>query len=96
MTSIKETPAAFTDMLVSGYGGQEPALVLGAALEGSVVHQQPLVRLPLATVNRSVMARRRISRWASLARVGATASGGGSSSGAGASGRRAASAVPRM
>jgi DNA helicase HerA-like ATPase len=52
MTSIKETPAAFTDMLVSGYGGQEPALVLGAALEGSVVHQQPLVRLPLATVNR--------------------------------------------
>ena len=52
MTSIKESPAAFTDMLVSGYGGNEPALVLGAALEGSVVHQQPLVRLPLATVNR--------------------------------------------
>src|SRR4029450_4627225 len=52
MTSIKGSPAAFTDMLVSGYGGEDPALVLGAALEGSVVHQKPQVRLPLATVNR--------------------------------------------
>jgi DNA double-strand break repair helicase HerA and related ATPase len=52
MTSIKGSPAAFADMLVAGYGSEEPALVLGAALEGSVVHQQPPVRLPLSTVNR--------------------------------------------
>jgi DNA helicase HerA-like ATPase len=42
----------FRDMLIEGYGSQEPGLVLGAALEGAMVHQEPKVRLPLATVNR--------------------------------------------
>jgi DNA helicase HerA-like ATPase len=44
--------SAFTDMLASGYGTGEPALVLGAALEGSQVHQEPKIRLPLSMVNR--------------------------------------------
>jgi DNA helicase HerA-like ATPase len=51
MPSTKES-AAFADMLATGYGTEESALVLGAALEGSVVHQHPSVRLPLASVNR--------------------------------------------
>ncbi|HEY5939802.1 MAG TPA: helicase HerA-like domain-containing protein, partial [Gemmatimonadales bacterium] len=43
---------AFTEMLASGYGTDEPSLVLGAALEGSQVHREPKIRLPLAMVNR--------------------------------------------
>ena len=43
---------AFTDMLATGYGTDEPCLVLGAALEGSQVHQEPKVRLPLSMANR--------------------------------------------
>jgi len=44
--------SAFTDMLAAGYGTDEPSLVLGAALEGSQVHQQPKIRLPLSMANR--------------------------------------------
>jgi hypothetical protein len=44
--------SAFTDMLATGYGTEEPSLVLGAALEGSQVHQTPKIRLPLSTTNR--------------------------------------------
>ena len=44
--------SAFTDMLAAGYGSDEPSLVLGAALEGSQVHQEPKIRLPLAMANR--------------------------------------------
>ena len=43
---------AFTDMLAAGYAADEPSLVLGAALEGPQVHQEPKVRLPLSMVNR--------------------------------------------
>ena len=43
---------SFRDMLVEGYGAQEPGLVLGAALEGATVHPEPKVRLPLAMANR--------------------------------------------
>jgi len=43
---------AFTDMLAAGYATEEPSLVLGAALEGTQVHQEPKVRLPLAMANR--------------------------------------------
>jgi DNA helicase HerA-like ATPase len=42
----------FGDMLAEGFGGQEPGLVLGAALEGPQVYQEPKIRLPLAMVNR--------------------------------------------
>ena len=42
----------FRAMLTEGYGFQEPSLVLGAALQGSVVYQEPKVRLPLAMSNR--------------------------------------------
>lgn len=43
---------AFTEMLATGYGTDEPSLVLGAALEGSQVHQEPKIRLPLSMANR--------------------------------------------
>src|SRR4051812_16143444 len=43
---------AFTDMLKDGYGGDEPSLTLGAALEGTRIYQQPKIRLPLAMANR--------------------------------------------
>ena len=43
---------AFTEMLATGYGTGEPSLVLGAALEGSQVHQEPKIRLPLSMANR--------------------------------------------
>ncbi|HEX5963224.1 MAG TPA: helicase HerA-like domain-containing protein [Gemmatimonadales bacterium] len=43
---------AFTEMLAAGYGADEPSLVLGAALEGSQVHREPKIRLPLAMANR--------------------------------------------
>jgi uncharacterized protein len=42
----------FTDVLKAGYGFTDPAVTLGAALEGSTVHQEPKVRIPLATLNR--------------------------------------------
>jgi DNA helicase HerA-like ATPase len=44
--------SAFTDMLAAGYAGDEPALTLGAALDGSQVHREPKIRLPLAMANR--------------------------------------------
>ncbi len=43
---------AFADMLASGYPVDGNALTLGAALEGSTVHQTPKVRIPLAMINR--------------------------------------------
>src|SRR3954467_1117034 len=43
---------AFTDMLADGFAGAEPGLILEAALEGSRVHQEPKIRLPLAMANR--------------------------------------------
>lgn len=43
---------AFTDMLAAGYGTEEPALVLGSALEGAEVHREPKIRLPLSMANR--------------------------------------------
>ena len=43
---------AFHDMLIQGYGSQEPGLVLGSALEGAAVHREPKVGLPLAMANR--------------------------------------------
>jgi DNA helicase HerA-like ATPase len=43
---------AFTDMLKDGYGGDEPGLTLGAALEGTRIYQQPKIRLPLAMASR--------------------------------------------
>ena len=42
----------FTDMLAESFSGTEPGLTLGAALEGSRVHTQPKIRLPLAMANR--------------------------------------------
>ncbi len=45
-------PATFHDTLSTGYGFTDPAVTLGAALEGSTVHQEPKVRIPLATLNR--------------------------------------------
>ncbi len=42
----------FTDMLASGYGFTEPAITLGAALEGATVHVEPKVRVPVAMMNR--------------------------------------------
>ena len=52
MTSIKTTSSAFTDALAAGYRTDEPSLILGAALEGTKVHRDPKVRLPLSTTNR--------------------------------------------
>lgn len=43
---------AFTEMLAAGYTTDEPSLVLGAALEGAQVHQEPKIRLPLSMANR--------------------------------------------
>jgi DNA helicase HerA-like ATPase len=42
----------FKDVLTAGYGFSDPAVTLGAALEGTTVHQEPKVRIPLATLNR--------------------------------------------
>src|SRR5688572_5950018 len=44
--------ASFLDALATGYGSDEPAVILGAALEGATVHPQPKVRIPLAMMNR--------------------------------------------
>jgi DNA helicase HerA-like ATPase len=43
---------SFTDMLATGYGFGEPAITLGAALEGGTVHPEPKVRVPVAMMNR--------------------------------------------
>ena len=43
---------SFTDMLAAGYGFTEPAITLGAALEGATVHPEPPIRLPVAMMNR--------------------------------------------
>ena len=43
---------SFTDTLTAGYGSAEPAVVLGAALEGATVHPEPKVGIPLAMLNR--------------------------------------------
>src|SRR5918992_1523016 len=45
-------PQDFKDALTTGYGFADPAIVLGAALEGGRTHQEPKVRVPLATLNR--------------------------------------------
>ncbi len=42
----------FTDMLADGYGFTDPAITLGAALEGGTVHQEPKVKVPIAMMNR--------------------------------------------
>jgi DNA double-strand break repair helicase HerA and related ATPase len=52
MTSTKASMSAFTDMLATGYASDEPALVLGAALDRSQVYLEPKIRLPLAMANR--------------------------------------------
>jgi len=39
-------------MLAAGYGFSGSALTLGAALEGPMPHQEPKIRIPLATTNR--------------------------------------------
>jgi len=44
--------ASFTETLAAGHGGTDPAVVLGAALEGPTVHPEPKVRLALAMMNR--------------------------------------------
>ncbi len=43
---------SFAEMLRAGYTIEEPSLILGAALEGSTVHQEPKIRLPLSMANR--------------------------------------------
>jgi DNA helicase HerA-like ATPase len=42
----------FTDMLAAGYAFTEPAITLGAALEGGTVHREPKIKLPVAMLNR--------------------------------------------
>ena len=42
----------FTDMLAAGYGFTDPAITLGSALEGATVHQEPKIKVPIATMNR--------------------------------------------
>jgi DNA helicase HerA-like ATPase len=43
---------SFDEMLKAGYGSDEPSVTLGAALEGTTIHQEPKVRIPLAMLNR--------------------------------------------
>jgi DNA helicase HerA-like ATPase len=43
---------SFSDMLAAGYGFTDPSVVLGAALEGQGIHQEPKVKIPLAMLNR--------------------------------------------
>jgi DNA helicase HerA-like ATPase len=52
MTSIRTSPSAFAEMLTKGYAGSDPGLTLGAAIEGTSIHQEPKIRLSLATTNR--------------------------------------------
>lgn len=42
----------FATALEAGYGFPDDSLVLGAALEGETLHQEPMVRFPLAMLNR--------------------------------------------
>src|SRR5215204_1761900 len=42
----------FPEMLAAGYAGDEPSLILGAALEGAKVHREPRIGLPLVMANR--------------------------------------------
>jgi DNA helicase HerA-like ATPase len=42
----------FSDMLAAGYGFSDPALTLGSALEGTTVHPEPKIKLPVAMMNR--------------------------------------------
>ncbi|HEX6668504.1 MAG TPA: helicase HerA-like domain-containing protein, partial [Gemmatimonadales bacterium] len=42
----------FTDMLAAGYGFTQPAITLGAALEGGSLHPEPMVKVPVAMMNR--------------------------------------------
>jgi DNA helicase HerA-like ATPase len=44
--------SSFTGMLNAGYGFNDPSVILGAALEGREVHQEPKIRIPLAMMNR--------------------------------------------
>jgi DNA helicase HerA-like ATPase len=52
MTSITTPDSAFAEMLTKGYAGSDPALTLGAAIEGTSIHRDPKIRLPLSTTNR--------------------------------------------
>ncbi len=45
-------PTTFTDMLTAGHGFTDPAVTLGAALEGRTLHPEPKVKVPLAMMNR--------------------------------------------
>jgi DNA helicase HerA-like ATPase len=45
-------PGALDQSLSAAYGFTEPAVVLGAALEGTTVHADPKVRIPLSMMNR--------------------------------------------
>ena len=45
-------PSKFSDMLAAGYSFTDPSVTLGAALEGATIHQEPKIRIPLATMNR--------------------------------------------
>ncbi len=42
----------FDEMLQAGYGFSDPAITLGAALEGAATHPAPPIRIPLASMNR--------------------------------------------
>jgi DNA helicase HerA-like ATPase len=42
----------FTKMLAAGYGFADPAITLGAALDGATVHQEPKIKVPIAMMNR--------------------------------------------
>ncbi|MGH7579929.1 MAG: helicase HerA-like domain-containing protein [Gemmatimonadales bacterium] len=42
----------FSDMLAAGYGFKDPAITLGAALEGGTIHKEPKIRVPVAMMNR--------------------------------------------
>jgi Cdc6-like AAA superfamily ATPase len=45
-------PDSFYDMLATGYGSAQPAVILGAALESAgIVHLEPKVKIPLAMMN---------------------------------------------
>jgi DNA helicase HerA-like ATPase len=52
MTTIKGSRGTFADLLATGYRADEPSLTLGAALEGSQVHREPKIALPLSMANR--------------------------------------------
>jgi hypothetical protein len=43
---------SFTDMLAAGYGFADPSITLGSALEGTTVHREPKVKVPVAMMNR--------------------------------------------